>query len=120
MGFVSRTQESEDDRVGDAIDSILALSIKRIVNPLLRPQWVYDRTENGKTTRKATDLLHSYSHSLLETRLKEKMSGSLGSTFNSSKHRVFLDRLLDHYLDGQLTKQNRVKKILSDNKIKNQ
>ena len=93
MGVDLPIDETDGSQFKEWYENVVSVLFQRQLNPVLRSDWIYSWTKNGKVYYKAYNQIRQFVNEVIEKRLEFRKSPQAFA----SKRRIFIDTLLDAY-----------------------
>lgn len=107
MGVSVKAQENTESEYVTSVKSMCKIIMNRTFNPLKTYDFSYQFTNDSKIEKRALNVLHSYTDSVINKRVDELRRKQRGETVNTEsdvgvrRKKAFLDLLLEATIDGQ-------------------
>ncbi|XP_065079031.1 cytochrome P450 4C1-like [Ochlerotatus camptorhynchus] len=84
MGVKVNAQAGGDNQYVQAIYALSTLFVDRSIRPWLHPNFIYNRTEDGRQHKKALGIVHGYTKKVIRDRKEALQKGNQGNGGSSS------------------------------------
>ncbi|XP_066932625.1 cytochrome P450 4V2-like [Clytia hemisphaerica] len=102
MGIDLTIEETSDGRFKKLYERLFRILFKRCLNPLMKNDWIYSLTSNGKAFNATYADIASFVKEIIEKRIEVRRNPDKAGEMTHTKRRIFIDSLLNSYEKGDI------------------
>ena len=102
MGVNLSIEETSSGRFKRLYERLIGVLFRRQLNPLLKSDWLYSMTSDGKAFYAAYGEITAFVQEVIEKRIEVRQNPDKAGEMKHTKRRIFIDTLLDSYEKGEI------------------